>query len=218
MILAELTSEVRKILEGSISSSDSRFNSRYLDWIIPQLTSQVIVESYTGTRTKKATKLIDPDCWMHLEVTKVRSDQSTDNQFTIFNIGSSPVVFDNSTNGLIIQNRNATGTFIQVRTRQELQMAYAKGFRDGSTLLCLATGSTIEVYGSKAITKLYLDIIPENPLDVTANLFSTGAPFDPDTDAYPFPASLMNDLAQKVKERMLIQKQIPADTIDNETA
>lgn len=211
MTLEELVSEVRKSLEGSISSSDSRFNSRYLRWLVPQLTSKVIVDSYTGTRTKKATKLIDPDSYYIFPngVTKVAADQSTDNQYTVFELGASPVVFDDSTNGLILQNRNATGTFVQAKSLGHLQMLQAKGYRDGSTLYYLALGTQVRIYGSKAIKTIFPALIPNNVLDITG--------FDSDNDRFPFPERLMGDLSMEVKQRLLIQKQVPSSVIDDES-
>lgn len=216
MLLAELASEVRKSLEGSISSSDSRFSPEYLEWLVPQLTSKVIAEAYTGTRTKKATRMIDPACYMHLEVTKLTADQDSDNHFTYFRVGSAPVVFDESTNGLILQNRNATGTFKQVKSLGQITMLQNKGMLDSSTLYYLAWGTGFRIYGSKAIKTVFPSIVPQNALEVTANLASTGAAFNPDSDPYPFPETLMGDLTNEVKARLLLQKQMPASVLDDE--
>jgi hypothetical protein len=208
--LAQIASDIKKSMEGSISGSDSRFTNSYIEYLVPQLRSECIVESFNGSRTRAGNKFLDPSLYQAVTLTKDPDLQNTSANFLYFEIGSSPVILDNRTNGLYLGNLDATSSFTQVRTLGELNILQNKGYRQGlGEYYYMAYGTGVRLYGNKALRTIYCEIIAENPASVTG--------FNSDTDEYPIAEDMMSLLIEKAKARLLLQVQRPADIIDNES-
>jgi hypothetical protein len=208
--LAQIGSDIKKSLEGSISGADSRFTTQYIEWLVPQLRAECIVESFNGSRTRGGNKFLDPSLYQAVTLTKDPALQNTSANFLYFEIGSSPIILDNRTNGLYLGNLDATSSFTQVRTLSELNILQYKGYRSGlSEYYYMAYGSGVRVFGNRALKTIYCEIIAENPLNVTG--------FNADTDEYPIAEDMMSLLIEKAKIRLMSQVARPADVIANDS-
>lgn len=209
MILEQIGSAVRKAMEGSISGSDSRFSTNYIETsIVPEVRAECIIDSFNGSRTKGGNKLLDRGFWQAITLTKSSSLQNTDANFIYFEIGTTPIYLDDRNIGLYIGNLDSTSNMTQARSLAHLNVLQAKGYRDNGEYYTLPYGTGIRVYGNKALKRIYAEVIAQNPAAV--------AGFNADTNDYPLPASLMDYFIERCKTRLLLEIQRPASVLDTD--
>ena len=207
MTIFEVVDECLRAVNGAVSGLGSKWDAEYIDFLLPQVRSEAISESYNGSRMRAANKTISGDWVQNLDITIPLNNQIAQAKYLRVEVPD-VVRINNHTNGAIfVGDPNDAFNFTQAFTKAEVSDLLARGFGQGGEIIFLINGKYWELYGNKSLKSFTVSGIFQQPLDV--------AGFNPYTDKYPIDVqtmSIIKDLfIMKAKAEMAVVGDLISD-------
>lgn len=189
MTIFEVTDKLMRAVNGAVSGLGSKWDSEYIESLLPQVRSTAVSLAYNGSRTQAANKMISGDWLQTLNVTIPLNLQNK--QANYLTVSVPPLVrINDRTNGAVyVGNTLSAITFIQAFSKSEVADLAMRGFLQGGEIVYLITGSNFEIYGDMSLKGFQIQGVFQDPLDITG--------FNPYTDNYPIDVQtfdIMKDL------------------------
>ncbi len=210
MITSYIIDELIRSVNAATNTSNGKWDSEYVEALLPQLRAEAIVISYNGGRTQAANKTITGQWLQTLEFTISANEQDKNAEYLVIDIPSI-IRINDKTDGLVyVGNANEAITFKRAYTKTEVAYLKQRGFLRGKEIVYVYTGNKLEIYGNKILKSFQIQGIFTNPLEI--------AGFNWYTDEYPIDEAtlaIMKDLfIQRARMEMGLAQDTVADGAD----
>lgn len=207
MIIRELVDILIRSVSGGNNGSDTKYEPRYIESIIPHLREKAIKMEYNGSRNMVANRRVDY-AWLNkpFTVEKNSAIQDSDFDFIVFSVPK-PSSINKIVDGFVyVGQKNKSVSFKKMTSREDIANAMERGFlRNGKDIAYIWQAPYLEVYGDKSLKEVNVRMICADPLQAPG--------FDPEVDDYPVSESVIANMVELFKQEMNIDIQKPADTI-----
>lgn len=211
MTIRELVDVLIRSVSGGNNASDSKYEPRYIESIIPHLRERAIRMDYNGTANMAANRRVDYS-WLNkpFTIAKDSTIQDPDFDFIVFTVPK-PASINKIVDGFVyVGQKNNAVSFKKMTSREDIANAIERGFlRNGKDIAYIWQAPYLEVYGDKSLKEVNVRMICADPLQAPG--------FNPDVDEYPVSESVIAYMVELFKQEMNIDIQKPADTIVDST-
>lgn len=211
MTIRELVDVLIRSVSGGNNASDSKYEPRYIESIIPHLRERAIRMDYNGTANMAANRRVDYS-WLNKPFTIAKDStlQDPDFDFIVFTVPK-PASINKIVDGFVyVGQKNNAVSFKKMTSREDIANAIERGFlRNGKDIAYIWQAPYLEVYGDKSLKEVNVRMICADPLQAPG--------FNPDVDEYPVSESVIAYMVELFKQEMNIDIQKPADTIVDST-
>jgi|SanBayMetagenome_1026888.scaffolds.fasta_scaffold01691_4 hypothetical protein len=210
MITSYIIDELIRSVNAATNTSNGKWDSEYVEALLPQLRAEAIILSYNGSRTQAANKTISGQWLQTLEFTIVQSEQNKDAEYLVIDVPST-VRINDKTDGLVyVGNAEEAITFKRAFTKTEVAYLKQRGFLRGKEIVYIYTGDKLEIYGNKILKGFQIQGIFTNPTEIAGfNWYNSEYPVDESTIA------IMKDLfIQRARMEMGLAQDTVADGAD----
>jgi hypothetical protein len=210
MITSYIIDELIRSVNAATNTSNGKWDSEYVEALLPQLRAEAIIISYNGSRTQAANKTITGQWLQTLDFAISASEQDKNAEYLVIDIPST-IRINDKTDGLVyVGNANEAITFKRAYTKTEVAYLKQRGFLRGKEIVYVYTGNKLEIYGNKILKSFQIQGIFTNPLEI--------AGFNWYTDEYPIDEAtlaIMKDLfIQRARMEMGLAQDTVADGAD----
>jgi hypothetical protein len=210
MITSYIIDELIRSVNAATNTSNGKWDSEYVEALLPQLRAEAIIISYNGSRTQAANKTITGQWLQTLDFAISASEQDKNAEYLVIDIPST-IRINDKTDGLVyVGNTNEAITFKRAYTKTEVAYLKQRGFLRGKEIVYVYTGNKLEIYGNKILKSFQIQGIFTNPLEI--------AGFNWYTDEYPIDEAtlaIMKDLfIQRARMEMGLAQDTVADGAD----
>lgn len=210
MITSYIIDELIRSVNAATNTSNGKWDSEYVEALLPQLRAEAIIISYNGSRTQAANKTITGQWLQTLDFAISASEQDKNAEYLVIDIPST-IRINDKTDGLVyVGNANEAITFKRAYTKTEVAYLKQRGFLRGKEIVYVYTSNKLEIYGNKILKSFQIQGIFTNPLEI--------AGFNWYTDEYPIDEAtlaIMKDLfIQRARMEMGLAQDTVADGAD----
>jgi len=210
MITSYIIDELIRSVNAATNTSNGKWDSEYVEELLPKLRAEAIILSYNGSRTQAANKTISGQWLQTMEFTITPSEQDKNAEYLVIDVPST-VRINDKTDGLVyVGNAQEAITFKRAFTKTEVAYLKQRGFLRGKEIVYIYTGNKLEIYGNKILKGFQIQGIFTNPMDIPGfNWYTSEYPIDESTIA------IMKDLfIQRARMEMGLAQDTVADGAD----
>ena len=205
MLTAVVIDELIRSVQGAVNTANGRFDSEYVQSLLPQLRAEAIVVAYNGSRSQAANRTIAGQWLQTIKVTIPSNQQGSNNEFLQVEIP--PIIrINDRTDGLVyVGNDDTAVSFARAYTKTEVADLKRRGFLRGREIVYIYTGNKLEIYGNKILKDLQIQGVFSNPTEIEGfNWYESEYPVD------DYTLAIMKDL---FLQRARIEMGVPTDTV-----
>lgn len=205
MITSYLVDELIRSVNAATNTSNGRWDSEYVEALLPQLRAEAIIISYNGSRSQAANKTISGQWLQTIDLTIASNEQDNASEYLVVDIPST-IRINDKTDGLVyVGNAEQAITFKRAYTKTEVAYLKQRGFLKGKEVVYIYTGNKLEIYGNKVLKGFQIQGIFTNPLEV--------GNFNWYTDEYPVDEATIAIMKDLFIQRARMEMGIPQDTV-----
>lgn len=205
MLTAVVIDELIRSVQGAVNTANGRFDSEYVQALLPQLRAEAIVISYNGSRSQAANRTIAGQWLQTIKVTIPSNQQGNSNEFLQVEIPRI-IRINDRTDGLVyVGNDDTAVNFSRAYTKTEVADLKKRGFLKGKEIVYIYTGNNLEIYGNKILKDLEIQGVFSDPTEISGfNWYESDYPVD------EYTLAIMKDLFM---QRARIEMGVPVDTV-----
>ena len=217
MTLEQIADILVRSVNSSLNGIDSKFEMPFIEALIPGLYARAIQINYTGDRQNAASKRIDGQSILYIDVDYDATIQPAPiivngkPQYADYLVFSCPppISISNKVSGIqYLGSANVTANFCEVYNRADAAQMIQRGFFQGKEIGWCYEGNYVLVWGNKSLKQISVALVPQNPLDIST--------FNEQTNRYPISENLITGLMTKLfMQDQGLNIQIPPDVILN---
>lgn len=205
MITSYLVDELIRSVNAATNTSNGRWDSEYVEALLPQLRAEAIIISYNGSRSQAANKTISGQWLQTIDLTIASNEQDNASEYLVVDIPST-IRINDKTDGLVyVGNAEQAITFKRAYTKTEVAYLKQRGFLKGKEVVYIYTGNKLEIYGNKILKGMQVQGIFTNPLEISG--------FNWYTDEYPVDEATIAIMKDLFIQRARMEMGIPQDTV-----
>lgn len=205
MITSYLVDELIRSVNAATNTSNGRWDSEYVEALLPQLRAEAIIISYNGSRSQAANKTISGQWLQTIDLTIASNEQDNASEYLVVDIPST-IRINDKTDGLVyVGNAEQAIAFKRAYTKTEVASLKQRGFLKGKEVVYIYTGNKLEIYGNKVLKGFQIQGIFTNPLEV--------GNFNWYTDEYPVDEATIAIMKDLFIQRARMEMGIPQDTV-----